>query len=202
MGLKDLKRNFIIDTATSLFLDQSIESITIRDIAQEAELGEATIYRYFGNKVSIVAESVMKLQGIVSQNYFKLEEGKTGLEKLSIFYHSYLDVFNEKVEFYRFIREFDLFMLKEDNRLLSQYENEIDKYKNAYIEAYELGLKDGSIKEIENIEIFYFASTHALLELCKKLSYGKSVLPQDERISKSDEIKCLINSFLKVLTNS
>ena len=202
MGLKDLKRNFLLDTAIELFFMSSIEKVTIRDIAQKANVGEATLYRYFGNKTNIVFAAVRKLQSIVASNYFKVEKGNSGYDKLSIFYHSYLDIFNERVEFYRFIREFDLFVITQDDTNLSEYENEINQYKNFYLESYKLGLKDGTIKEIEDIELFYFTSTHSLIELCKKLSSTKSVLPQDERIEKSKEIECLINAFLKLLTNS
>ena len=50
MGLKELKNNFIIDVAASLFLERSISSVTIKDIAERAEVGEMTVYRHFQKK--------------------------------------------------------------------------------------------------------------------------------------------------------
>ena len=73
MSLKDLKLNFIVDVATDLFITQGIEKVTIKDIAVKAGVGEATIYRYFGKKQAIVAQSVLKLQNIVATSYFKLD---------------------------------------------------------------------------------------------------------------------------------
>lgn len=202
MSLKDVKRNFLVETATQLFLSRGIESVTIKDIADEAGVGEMTIYRYFGKKQNIVAASVMLLQQSVLVNYFKLDKGNTGFDKLAIFYNSYLGVFKDKPEFFRFIREFDLIMREEDSNSLQAYEDGLSVFKKQYEEAYELGLKDGSVRKVDDLDLFYFTSTHALIELCKKLSYEQVVLTQDEKINKVDEINCLINTFLMMFKNS
>lgn len=196
MGFLDLKRTYIVDVATSLFLSEGIDNVTIKEIAEAADVGEMTIYRYFGKKQNIVAEAVLSLQEIVSNDYFALKEAKTGYEKLKVFYFSYLEVFKNKPEYFRFIREFDLLMMGEDENVLKQYEKGIEGFKNAFIDAYNLGIKDKTVKTIDNIELFYFTTTHALIELCKKLSYKKGVLAQDKRIKKTDEIGCLINTIL------
>ena len=203
MGLKEAKVNFIIDVAKELFLTRSISLVTIKDIANEAEVGEMTIYRYFGKKQNIVLAVVLKLQNEIANNYFKLENGVTGFEKISIFYNSYLDIFLSTPSYYQFIREFDSYMLENsDSSSLKGYEDELNKYKEVYISSYELGLKDKSIKKHENIEMFYYASTHSLLELCKKLSVNEGLLSQDQTIEKKLELKTLIDIFLNSLKNS
>ena len=53
MGLKDLKTQYLVDVATKLFLEKGVVDVTIKDIAQEAEIGEATIYRHFQKKQNI-----------------------------------------------------------------------------------------------------------------------------------------------------
>lgn len=202
MTLQEIKENFIIDVATNLFFTRSISSVTIKDIAEEAGVGEMTIYRYFKKKQNIVLAVAMKLQKQVS-SYFDLSKGNTGFEKLSIFYNSYLKVFMSSPAHFRFINEFDAYMLDfNDNQGLDEYESSIDAYKNAYIEAYELGLKDQTIRNIDNIKLFYYTSTHSLLELCKKLSLNTELLNQDKRSVKYQEIETLINVFLTYLKNS
>ena len=201
MSLKDLKNNFLVDMATDLFMARSINEVTIRDIAISAQVGEATIYRYFGNKQNIVMQAALKIQGIVSGDFFKLEKGKTGYEKLAIFYQSYFDIFCKHPSFYKFLNEFDAYMSVENDEVINPYENIIDSYKTSYMEAYQLGIQDGSIKKQESIEIFYFSTTHALLELCKKLAFKKAVLAQDKRLQKKDEIQCLIDVIVSALKN-
>ena len=203
MGLKEVKTNFIIDVAKELFLTRSLSLVTIKDIAEAAGVGEMTVYRYFGKKQNIVLAVVLKLQEEVAKKYFNLEEGKTGFDKISIFYNSYLNIFNESPKHFEFIREFDSYMLEEaGDSFLGEYENEVDKFKDAFIYSYNLGLQDGSIKELEDIEMFYFATTHSLLELCKKLSVKSGLLSQDNKIEKSKEISTLISIYLKSLQNS
>ena len=200
MSLKDAKINFLVDIATDLFIVRSIQEVTIKDIAVSAQVGEATIYRYFGKKQTLVVNSAMKLHQAVNANYFKVDEGKNGFEKIKIFYMSYLSIFNEHPEFYKFINEFDAFMGGDDSNAIDPYESVIGQYEKVYMKAYEEGLKDGSIKKQENIKVFYFSTTHALLELCKKLSIRKAVLNQDNKLGKKDEVKCLIDIVLSSLS--
>ena len=201
MSLKETKINFIVDIATDLFMCRSVNEVTIRDIAISAQVGEATIYRYFGNKQNLVMQAAMKLQNIVSEGFFRLEKGKNGYEKLALFYESYYDIYKKHPNFYKFLNEFDAYIAVEQSEDMNPYENAIDQYKNFYMEAYQLGLKDGSIKEQKDIEMFYFSTTHALLELCKKLAYKKAVLNQDKTIEKDSEIKCLIDIILGSINN-
>lgn len=198
MSLKDAKINFLVDMATDLFMSRSIQEVTIRDIAIAAQVGEATIYRYFGKKQELVVQAAMKLQGIVSSGYFKLDDKLNGYQKLEAFYLSYLDIFDNHRDFYKFLSEFDAYMSVENKDVLNPYEDAIDQYKNAFMKAYQEGLKDGSIKEQEDIELFYFSTTHSILELCKKLAL-KAVLNQDLAIEKIGEVKCLINIVLSAL---
>ena len=67
------------------------------------------------------------------------------------------------------------------------------------MKAYQEGLKDGSIKAQNNIEMFYYSTTHALLELCKKLSIKKAVLSQDNLVEKRTQIQCLVDIILSAL---
>ena len=198
MSLKDAKVNFLVDIATDLFMCRSIQEVTIRDIAISAQVGEATIYRYFGKKQELVVQSAMKLQSIVSSGYFKLDDKLNGYQKLEAFYLSYLGIFDQHRNFYKFLSEFDAYMSTENKDVLNPYEDAIDQYKNAFMKAYEQGLKDGSIKEQENIDLFYFSTTHAVLELCKKLAL-KAVLNQDLAIEKLGEVRCFISIVLSSL---
>ena len=201
MSLKEVKVNFIVDIAIDLFMCRSVSEVTIRDIAISAQVGEATIYRYFGNKQNLVMQAAMKLQSIVSESFFRLEKGKNGHEKLALFYESYYDIYLKHPNFYKFLNEFDAYIANEKSDDMNPYENAIDQYKAYYMEAYELGLKDGSVKKQNDIELFYFSTTHALLELCKKLAFKKAVLEQDKGEGKEKEIQCLIDIILMSLNN-
>lgn len=199
MSLKDAKKNFLVDIATDLFMCRSIQDVTIKDIAVSAQVGEATIYRYFGKKQTLVVQAAMKLQQAVNAESFKLNEGKNGFEKIKIFYFSYLQIFDSHPDFFKFINDFDAYMAGEQGDEMDSYESVVGQYKTAYMKAYQEGLNDGSIKAQNNIEMFYYSTTHALLELCKKLSIKKAVLSQDNLVEKRTQIQCLVDIILSAL---
>ena len=69
-----------------------------------------------------------------------------------------------------------------------------------FSKAYGEGLKDGSVRSVKDLTSFYYATTHALLELCKKLSAHVKVLKQDGAIESEEEISVLISVILSYLT--
>lgn len=199
MSLKDVKQNFLVDIATDLFICRSIQEVTIKDIAVTAQVGEATIYRYFGKKQTLVVQAAMKLQQAVNAESFKLSEGRNGFEKIKIFYLSYLQIFDSHPDFFKFINDFDAYMAGEQSDEMDSYESVVGQYKTAFMHAYEQGVKDGSIKKQDNVEMFYYSTTHALLELCKKLSIKKAVLSIDNLVEKRAQIQCLVDIILSAL---
>lgn len=195
--VKQSAKDSVVNGACELFLSRSISDVTIKDVAVKSGVGEATVYRYFGNKQTLVALVAIKLQKDVFDGYFKLT-GENGFEKLRKFYESYIEIFKEHSEFYRFIREFDAFTLTFAPDL-DAYSEGLDLFKEEFLAAYRAGVKDKSVKEIESAETFYYATTHAMLELCKKLSANVSVVKQDEKTEKDREIKVLIDIILSAL---
>ncbi|MFJ9032168.1 TetR/AcrR family transcriptional regulator [Streptomyces sp. NPDC102274] len=60
MGLRELKatrtRQQIVDTALSLFIDQGYDATTMEQIAERAEVGSTTLYRYFPSKDLLILD--------------------------------------------------------------------------------------------------------------------------------------------------
>lgn len=198
----DPKYNYIIDSTIRLFTEKQISSVTIKDIAEASNVGEATIYRHFQKKQNIVLISCMRLQQEVFNDYFVPAKGKTGYEGIKCFYISYLEIFKNHPEFYRFIKDFDSYLYENSGLDLSDYEQSLDEFKNIFMNAYSDGLKEKSVKQIEDIDTFYYATTHSLLELCKKLSLDKPLVIQDKQISPSAEIERMIDIFMMYLSNN
>ena len=196
MGFKDLKRDYIIDSAKKLFLNKSISEITIKDISAVSDLGEATIYRYFSNKENLVIAVSISIQQDILSVPFTNEE-KNGLEQIRDFFEVFKNIFIEHKNYFKFIAEFDTIYL--NNIKNKEYSLGLDVFYDLFMRAYDLGLKDKSIKEVKDIKLYYYTCTHSLLELCKKLASTDSELKQDKEVSKLDEIEYLISLFISVL---
>ncbi len=195
MTIKDVKKNFIIDNAIDLFLSKSIGDVTIKDIAIKANVGEATIYRYFSSKQNLVCDVAVKLENKIFEQYFNIPKTLNGFEQLSEFYNRYQKIFNEHCELFKFINEFDAYLLSEGKTDIGEYSSGLEQFKAVFSFAYNQGVQDGSIAAVANWEIFYYATTHAMLELCKKLSVADIVI-QDVNSHKKEEVAALVELIL------
>ncbi len=193
--VKENTKNFIVEQAIELFLEKSIAGVTISDIARHVGVGEATLYRYFQKKQNIVMQASAKLADKVLNDYSLNSDAYSGYEQLSLFYNTYLNIFKNKPQYFRFIDELDAYLLTEKDIQKSEYESEIEIFKNIFDKSYEKGVEDGSVKILEDKDTFYYSTAHALLNLCKSLA-SAAVLKQDEKINKEQEIKTLIDVIL------
>lgn len=188
MTIKDAKLNFIIDIATELFLERSIATVTVKDIADRAGVGEATVYRYFKQKQNLVCSVAEKLQKRVFLEYFAPVSG-SGYAKLEAFFGAYSRVFAEHREFYRFVGDFDAYILSENLSAGGGYSDGVDQFRNLFLAAYRQGLADGSVRKLgEDPEVFYYATAHAMLALCKNRSVDCEIVRQDGEADKQKEV--------------
>ena len=191
----DSTKKVITETALKMFMENSISKVRLYDIAAKADVGEATIYRHFGNKQNVVISAAIELSNRISINYLTENEELTGYEKIKKFYEVFLKIFKNYNYYYSFLNELDSYLLQEDFEGRDKYQDNLDSYKEIFFKDIETGINDGSIRMINDLNNFYFSTTHSLIALCKKLS-TKKILAQDEYVDKEKEIKTLINIFL------
>lgn len=201
MTIKDAKTNFILDEAFALFSERPLSEVTVRDVAVRANVGEATIYRYFSTKTNLVCAVATRLEKQIFDTYFNFGRAENGWEKLAAFYGTYLKIFLLHREYFKFINEFDAFMLSEGKTDGNEYSSGLDMFKNLCFEAYGQGVADGSISPVKDFNVFYYATAHALLELCKKLS-SPDIVRQDSTANKEEEISVLTEIILYKLKSN
>ncbi len=191
--MRELQDEFIAKEALKLFLKSSIAGVTMAMIAKEVGVGEATLYRHFTTKQNIVLRSVLILANSVLEEFKEIKE-ETGYKELEAFFNIYYDTFKNNKEFFSFINEFDAFILQEGFEAKG-YDENILSFKDSFIKSYNKGLNDNTVNKIDDIDIFYFATTQSRLNLCKKLAQ-KAIVKSDERVSKENEIRALIDIIL------
>jgi len=170
--------------------------IKIKDIAYKAGIGEATFYRYFPNRTSLIVACATHLQEDIARKYFVFDENESGYEMLHRFYYRFYEIYNSHPELYKYLSEFDAYCTRLAHKPLEQYSENFLFFQEAYIKAYKEGVEDGSVREIKNVDDFYFASTHALLSLCKKLAFEGDIVKQDMIVDKTKEVQILVEVCL------
>lgn len=196
--LKENTLSFIVEEAKKLFLSSSINEVKMKDIASFVGIGEATLYRYFETKENIIMRVAVKMAEEIHDEFYSFNEKETGFKQMEQFYNVYLEVFQRNRRYYKFIKELDAFVLTIKSVEKSEYQEEIDIYKEDFKRIYKKGLEDKSIRELEDSETFYYASTHSLMSLCTSLS-SESRIEQDDKINKIKEIKLMISLILNSL---
>ena len=195
----DSTKKIITETALKMFIEDSISKVRLYDIADKANVGEATIYRHFGNKQNVVLSAAIELSNRISVRYLNTDDSLNGYERIKGFYNVYLDIFKKHSYFFSFLNELDTYLLQEEFDGREKYQDNLDSYRELFFKNYELGINDGSLRKINDLDSFYYSTTHAITSLCKKLAIKKIIAKQDENIDKEKEIETLITIFLNYL---
>ena len=172
LGVKNLRmteeamrqrRETIINTAFRLFCEQGIEGVPLTLIAKKAQVGENTIYRYFGSKDNLVLEAFVKMWDTIMQNVESVVEGVPNYDELSgysqiqVWLEGFRQLYLVNREFVLFSYEAKLYLLRQHIRLDSfQQDMMMHSFRGPCLAALDKGKADGSIPvEIDSEDLFY-----------------------------------------------
>jgi AcrR family transcriptional regulator len=198
--IKDVVKKNIVEEATKIFFESSIPSVTISAISKQVGVGEATMYRYFKTKQNLVLACAEYAANKIYNQYMSFSCVLNGFDGVEKFYRCFLKIFQEHRNYFSFIDQFDSYLINEDmTNERDIYESAIEQYKKVFDNFYSLGLEDGSINHKNDRDLFYYATTHALLSLCKKLAGEKVVIAKDKTMDCEREIEIIIEIILSAL---
>lgn len=214
-NLRNERMRHIVECAFGLFAEKGIESISMNEIAVQAEIGVASLYRYFQTKEDLAIEAAIYAWGVeerVFSGVFSTEEydALSGLEQI----RSLLEVFQEAVvtqrSFFSFIYYFDSFITRGDvgAEKLRRYDETVSITNQLVIKAFSKGKEDGSIRIGKNgstafsgasdLEIC-FTMMHSLFCVAQKIAISGEMLQLDRAFEGRRQIEILINMMLSAL---
>jgi AcrR family transcriptional regulator len=159
---KKQRRKQIVDAAEKLFFAKNYDSVTMDEIADEAEVNKALLYYYFKNKESLFFAVVLRAGKIMNKLFIESSKSqKNGMDKLNDMGWAYYNFYKDFPEYYDIYIYFDHQRFKNSD---NGYIHEIMKLRFDLVEmmceAIEEGIKDGSIrKDVNPIEIAMFVAT-------------------------------------------
>ena len=171
----------VVECATKLFLVQGISAVKMTDIADDAGVGVATLYRHFSTKAAIAADVASVLWQHLEDSYEELVAS---------------DAYQQLDGAGQLKLLLDLYCTEH----LYRYAHVLARPYAHYQKAYELGRSDGSIGRQTDFALFYRSLAHALLSVASKLSRGE-VLPSDDfsGAATHDELACLVDMAIRSL---
>ena len=199
-GQKNARIERILLAAFSLFSHNGFDAIAMTDIAKEAEIGVASLYRYFETKDEIAIrtaiwawESQKKLiMPILNDTGYYT---KSGIEELEEIFDLFCKLFQNEPDFFRYIYFFDAYIVcqKIDSERLIPYQEVIQSVQTVIGNAIHKGIEDGSIskKYKDNEKQLYFSLMHTLFSVSQKLSLTGKMLKMDETNDGVQQLKLL-----------
>lgn len=180
--IQDIKNERIalaVDTAAQLYLSVGIRNAKMTDIAEKAQIGVASLYRYFGTKQLFTVKvgayvwkmTMEKLEPLYTSPEY---HARTGFEQVAVLLNMFHILLEEHRPFLRFLSEFDAFVIKEHLGInqLTEYESCSMNMLSVVTAAMEKGAHDGTVRPDVDANVFYDAITDSLLSMCEKFAWG------------------------------
>lgn len=208
--LKTARMNRILSAAFDLFSVNGIDNVAMTDIAKKAEIGVASLYRYYETKDEIAIRTIIwaweiqkssMMPAIQSDNFDSL----SGIEQLKKELSVFINLYSKQTAFLRFIYFFDSYAVRtqiEQSRL-TDYENTIKTVQEIVVSSINKGIEDGTIKKDYKSasQLLYFTLTHSLFSAAQKLSLSGNMLTMDSDINGQKELESLADILISGIKN-
>ena len=207
-NLKNSRISRILESAFELFAEKGIDNVTMTDIAAKAEIGVASLYRYFETKEVIAVQTSIwawerQKSIILPQLLTDTFKNANGITQLSIIFSMFIQLYENQVKFLRYIYFFDSYAvrIKIEKERLGEYEKTIESTKTLIAASIAKGIDDKSInaKYKESQDVLYFTLMHTLFSSAQKLSLSGDMLLMDELVNGKKELDLLSALLLDAL---
>lgn len=197
---REKKRNqrtqIVIKASYKLFLEKKIESASIQEIADEAEIGVASVYRYFTNKGEMAVEAaILSWESGLNPLLEKiLSEESSGVAALM---NGYLDIFKENPDFFRYLEDFDNYVSKLETPPLAmeRYEKMLMRQDEMINSILQKDVNNGTLRTDIDIMAYLNMAGQAVIAMAQKLVNRGNVVSHDEDYDPSELLKMLVETL-------
>ena len=202
----DQIRKEIPQIAFSLFSKNTIETVTMQDIADACPLGVATLYRYYGTKTNLVIDICAGQWTIIFQEMETLYqelggEEFTARQDLEFYLDSFIRLYQHHKDFLKFYDNFEHYILHEhpSPEELAPYYRAVSIFQKNFCQKYRKTFTDHTLKENLNPDDLYFGIRYAMLPTVTAYAQ-ESILPGRENIDPNNILKIQKTAYLDYLS--
>ena len=174
-----VKRQNMIETAFRIFSENSIDAVTMPDIAKECGYGIATLYRYFNTKMAlVVAVGTWAFEQYTAINWRHLNEvgfkQMTAFEEYEAFLDSFIDLYRNHKELLRFNQFFNIYIAgaEVESEQMKPYMNLIKTIISGFHSIYEKAKADGTLRTDISETVIFSSSLHLMLAATTRYAVG------------------------------
>lgn len=178
-------RNNLIEKSYELFSMNTIESVTMSEIAKASGYGEITLYRYFPSKpILVVAVATWIWEQTIRENVERRPSrdfsGMTAVEILDFYLESFIEFYRNKRDLLRFNQFFNIYIQSEniDPKVMKPYRDIIEGLKVGFHVMYTRAEQDHTIRIDETEEEMFSTTLHLMLAAVTRYAVGLVYIPE------------------------
>ncbi len=203
---REMRRNAIVDAAERVFFANRIDTATMDQIAEEAELSKGTLYLYFGSKTDLLLaiqdRGTTILAGMLAQVFAENRKGLELIRRLGELYFDYArthpnyfhaELYCRNQEFMEEVAGSEQFRKTRDRRL------EIIRY---VVKALQIGMVDGSIRPDINphqVSLQLYAGLNGMVQMHELLTVDRYHKEMAEEKLFDLDLDTLVPNFIEML---
>lgn len=173
------KRALLLETAFNLFAENSIEAVNIAEIANAANIGVATVYRYFGVKQKLVIElGALKWRSFANEVevLFEAANGRnmTAYQELAFYFDCYIELYQRHPKLLTFNSNFDQYIRHEHilPEELREYYDSVEHFAQKFSLLYAKNANDHTLRPDITEQELFLSGMYTMLATAQKFSAG------------------------------
>lgn len=200
------RRERLLEAGFRLMSARTIEAVTLQQIADEARIGIATLYRYFKTKPDLVIEigtNIWKRYYVeVEKEYARLNgPAMNAAEELEFFLDSIIELYRSRRDVLRFNRNFDTYVQHErcTAAQMRPYNDAVAVFAKKFHTVVRKARADGSLRIPVSEPRLFVNLLYTMLSVAGKYAEGLVYPPDGER-DMTDELEAIKRMILDSLT--
>ena len=193
-----MRREQILETAFHVFAANTIDSISMNEVADACGVGIATVYRYFSTKSALVlAVNTWVWENFTRAGIAARDVGATtAAEDFAFYLDSFLALYRSNRDALRFNQFFNVYVQREGitREQLAPYMTLIRGLEERFRRVYEKGRADGTLRTDAPEREMFAATLHLMLAAATRYAVGLVYLDGSDP---EQELRLLKNMFLR-----
>jgi AcrR family transcriptional regulator len=205
---RELRRSAIIDAAEQVFFTKGIETSTMDEVAELAELSKGTLYLYFKSKAELYMAICGRGLSILHEKFnTDIEGSSNGLDQLRLMGQSYFDFARDYPDHFKATLHYEMNDFEGDiqgSDICSFCQTLGDGLFNLTIVAIQKGIADGSIRTQhppKELAVMLWSSMRGIIQLFTMRHRGHNV-PILKEINFDDLVPHYIDMVINGLSHS
>ena len=203
-----IKRKDFIEKGFELFVNSSIEAISMQEIADASGYGVATLYRYFRTKQDFVVEVAVKSWEKFREENQRRQPQKdfskmTAADIYEFYLDSFLELYRGYTDLLKFNQFFNVYVQSEhlDRTTLGPYQELIRRLKERFHLMYLRAGQDKTIRTDEPEEKMFSTTLHLMLAAVTRYAVGLIYIPEKD-FEPEEELEALKDMLMEKYTTA